>query len=135
MGQRIVVVEDDPGILGLIGDVLIDEGYDVVLFASPLSAIEQIAQLHPDLVILDYLFAGEASGWRVLQALKLNPETADIPVIICTALLWVAREMDRYVATREVTLLWKPFSVDDLLAAVQRMLSDAQQQDVQSPTA
>lgn len=123
MAQRIVVVEDTSEILMLFDEILTEEGFEVVPLASPLLALEKIISVRPDLVILDYIFDREAYGWQLLQALKLHRETTHIPVIVCTGALRLAQEIDGYLATREVTLLAKPFSIDELLAAVQQALS------------
>lgn len=134
MAQRIVVVEDTSELLMLFGEILREEGYQVALFSSPLLAVEKISAASPDLIILDYLFGQEAYGWQILQALKLNRETACVPVIICTAASRIAQELDGYLATREVALLPKPFSVDELLTVVQQMLRGSGQKDLHQPT-
>jgi CheY-like chemotaxis protein len=57
--------------------------------------------------------------------LKLHRETAHIPIIVSTAALQLSQELDAYVATREVTLLPKPFTIDELLAVVRQALSSS----------
>ena len=46
--------------------------------------MREIEQLHPDLIILDYIFGTEKTGWQMLQKLKMTRQTATIPIIICT---------------------------------------------------
>lgn len=134
MAQRIVVVEDTSELLMLFGEILREEGYQVALFSSPLLAVEKISAASPHLIILDYLFGREAGGWHILQALKLNRETAGVPVIMCTGASRLTQELDGYVATGAVALLPKPFSVDALLTVVEQMLAGARHKGVHQPT-
>jgi signal transduction histidine kinase/DNA-binding response OmpR family regulator len=84
-GRRILVVEDDPAAAALMTEYLGTDGYEVEVVASGEDALERVVQDPPALVSLDIGLAGALDGWQVLTSLKAHPETANIPVIVCTA--------------------------------------------------
>jgi DNA-binding response OmpR family regulator len=123
MAQRILVINDTPEILDLFRILLEDEaGYEVVLYSYAITDMREITRHAPDLIILDYIFGGEAYGWEVLQKLKMSRATAKVPIIICTAATRQVREIEGYMQAHGITLVPKPFDIDDLLDAVKRAL-------------
>ena len=118
MCLHILVIEDAPALVALYQDVFADEGYAVTVadrVPTDLTAIEQLA---PDVIVMEYLFAGEAHGWSFVQALKQRAATQDIPVLICTAADHTVQEHLGYLQTQQVGLLRKPFAVDALLNGI-----------------
>lgn len=124
-GVRILVINDTPEILAAFKDILDDEGYTPLLYSYAISNIQEIEQLNPDLIILDYIFGRTKTGWQTLQLLKMNRSTAQIPVIVCTAATSAVREIEGYLAAHDIQVVPKPFDIDDLLGAVRRALADA----------
>ena len=118
MATRIMVVNDTQEILELFEDVLSAEGYEVVLYSYAIMDMAEVERAKPDLIILDYIFGTEKTGWQMLQKLKMRRATADIPVIVCTAATREVREIEGYLQAKGVGLVPKPFDIDDLLAAV-----------------
>lgn len=82
--KKILICDDDEGILDLLEMLLDDSGYDVIAEQSSLNVYRLIEQEHPDLLILD-LWMPVLSGDQILKMLKNNPETKAIPVIIISA--------------------------------------------------
>jgi PAS domain S-box-containing protein len=82
---RILVVEDDPAAAALMTEYLGTNGFEIEVVASGEDALERAVEDPPALVSLDIKLAGALDGWEVLTALKANPETASIPVVVCTA--------------------------------------------------
>jgi CheY-like chemotaxis protein len=82
---RILVVEDDPAAAALMTEYFGTNGFAVEVVASGEDALERAVDDPPALVSLDITLAGALDGWEVLTALKANPKTASIPVIVCTA--------------------------------------------------
>ncbi len=116
--RHIVVVNDTQEILDLFRDILEEEGYRVSLYSYAFKDIADISALQPDLVILDFVIGGEAHGWQLLQKMKMTRQTKDIPVIVCTAALQLARELEGHLKTKNVGVVLKPFDIDELLEAV-----------------
>lgn len=119
---HIYVLNDEQVLLDVIRDLLEDEGYRVTTdtFADQLIAAQHRRMLVdvPDLIVLDFLVGGEPIGWQFLQLLRLSPETAGIPVILCTAARGVVEEIEAHLREMHVHVILKPFDIDDLLRAV-----------------
>lgn len=122
-GKTIVVVNDSPELLELAEMLLRDEDFDVKVALLGTGALELIRTTMPDLVILDIRLP-DVSGWDILQALKLDPETSSIPVLVCSAAVQELRTLDAQLARIGVDVLVKPFAIDTLLDKV-RDLVDA----------
>lgn len=84
-GTKIIIVEDDKFLGGLVSKKLIDEGCEVVHIESGEQAESLIEAEIPGLVFLDLLLPG-MSGFDVLANLKKNAKTKDIPVIVLSNL-------------------------------------------------
>ena len=122
MSVRIMVVNDSREILELFEEILTDEGYEVDLYSYGLHDLVEVKESRPDLIILDYLIGDEGYGWQLLQKLKMDRDTAHIPVIVCSAAVKQLRELDAWLAEKGVGVVFKPFDIDDLLVAVRKVL-------------
>src|SRR5258708_39352097 len=85
MAARILVVNDKQEILELFRTLLEEEGNEVILAGFPIQQISEIEQIKPDLIILDFVFVDQKTGWQMLQMLKMTRAPAAIPVLVCTA--------------------------------------------------
>lgn len=130
---RILVINDTQEILELFRDILEEEGFEVALYSHAFRDIDEIAAIQPDLVILDFLIGGEAQGWQLLQKMKMSRKTDRLPIIVCTAAVQLARELEGHLTAKGVGLVLKPFDIDDLLVAVR--LAVAQSSRLAEPTA
>jgi signal transduction histidine kinase/DNA-binding response OmpR family regulator len=83
--DTILVVDDDASVRELIERHLRNEGYAVASAANGEEGLRLARELHPRAITLDVMMPG-MDGWSVLAALKKDPGTADIPVIMCTIL-------------------------------------------------
>ncbi len=77
----VIIAEDEPSTAELIGIYLKEGGYRVEYARDGIEALRLVRELQPFAVILDIMLPGK-DGWEVLQALKGDPSTSDIPVII-----------------------------------------------------
>jgi CheY-like chemotaxis protein len=82
--KSVVVIDDDPDLTFVICTVLEDDGYWVVCYTQTSLALESVVENQPDLVILDW-WLSERSGQTLLSALRDDPRTAHVPVLVCTA--------------------------------------------------
>ncbi|MDD5331189.1 MAG: response regulator, partial [Sulfuricella sp.] len=80
----VLVVDDDPMAVQLLGTYLDSGGYRVLRAYGGQEGIEMAQRLHPDLLVLD-LMMPEVSGFDVVEALKDSPVTATIPILVVTA--------------------------------------------------
>lgn len=122
MATRIMVINDTQEILDMFRAILEEEGYEVILYSFAILDMTEYERVKPDLIILDLVFGSEKSGWQMLQKLKMNRATATIPAILCTAATNAVREMEGYLLSKGVSVLLKPFDIDDLIAVVKLAL-------------
>lgn len=83
--RSIVVADDDPEIVGMLSTRLSTRGYQITTASDGNSALETCRRLLPELVLLDVMMPGR-SGWEVARALKTDPLTAKIKIVIVTAI-------------------------------------------------
>jgi DNA-binding response OmpR family regulator len=113
----VLVVDDEPPIIGLVRDYLERAGYRVVTAADGLSALERVREDRPDVVVLDLMLPG-LDGLEVCRRLRAF---SDAYVLMLTAR---AEEIDRIVglSVGADDYLVKPFSPRELVARVQALL-------------
>ena len=122
MAVRIMVVNDTKEILELFEEILTEEGYEVVTYSYAIHDLDEIKRVQPDLLILDYMIGDEKTGWQLLQKLKMDRETARIPVVVCSGAVRRLRELEGWLREKRVGVVLKPFEIDDLLIEVRRMV-------------
>ncbi len=114
--SRILVVDDEPGIVDIARANLEGQGYSVIGAYDGEEALTKIREEKPDLVILDILMP-EMDGWDVLERIESDPELSGIPVIMLTARV-SDEDVLRGLETGAVEYMTKPFYPQDLVAAV-----------------
>ncbi len=128
---RILIINDTQEILELFRAILEEEmGHQVILDSYKPHMLEVIKEIMPDLIISDHVFGEEKIGWQLLQRLKMDRATANIPSIICSAAIKDLKEMEGYLTAKNVGVLYKPFEVDELIELVNRKLSEAADPDL-----
>ena len=119
---HIHVLNSSQTFLQLMHDLLSDEGFRVTTDDKADEKIEDIIKLAPDLIILDFLWINDDSGWRLLQILKLDPRTSPIPVILCTAGVQEAEALLPQLQKLDISVVYKPFNIEQLLNVVYQRL-------------
>jgi CheY-like chemotaxis protein len=119
---RIAVIDDDDVFLELMRDLLgVGEGLDVHTSTDWVGSFELIQDVRPDLVILDLMMGREERGWAVIEALRSQAATRDIPIILCSAAgPAVDVQAERVRDLGAVEVVRKPFDVDHLLNTIYR---------------
>ncbi|MFL5801590.1 MAG: response regulator [Roseiflexaceae bacterium] len=125
-GPLIAVVNDEPTILDMLCELLVEEGYQVFTAGSGAEAHRLIQQALPELVILDMQMEQRDSGLLLLELLRLDPTTEPIPVIMCSADGAFLRENAAHLRAHGCTTLEKPYNLQDLLAQVQISIRPSQ---------
>lgn len=111
--KTILVVDDDPQVAEMIAGHLMQEGYRTVIAVSGEEALTLAASELPFAVTLDVIMP-DMDGWEVLQGLKNNPATRNIPVIIVS----VSEEKETGFALGAIGYVAKPVSEKMLLAEI-----------------
>ena len=112
---KVLVVEDDPSVRGLLNTLLSAEGYDVVTASDGLAGLVKVASARPALVLLD-LMMPDLGGVRVLEELREDPELRGTPVLVVTGKVDAVPGMRDLLGEDNVFV--KPFAVAELLARV-----------------
>ncbi|MEP0857348.1 hybrid sensor histidine kinase/response regulator [Trichocoleus sp. DQ-U1] len=117
--DRILVVDDSPDNLFLVQTILEEEGYEITLAENGRSALNEIEQSPPDLVLLDVMMPG-MDGYEVTRRVRDNTKLPFIPILLITAHdhASVVEGLD----TGADDFIRKPVQVDELLARVRSLL-------------
>lgn len=118
VGRHVLLVEDETNIAEAIRFILTRDGWRVSHLADGAEALALVRQEPPDLLILDHMLPG-MSGLEILTALRADPGTRALPVMMLTA-----RGRDREAAERAGAdrFMSKPFSNAEILAEVRAMM-------------
>jgi len=118
VAQRILIVDDDPGILKVLGDRLKHRGYDVRTAADGAQAVALADRLHPDLMLLD-LQLPMLEGMEVLK--QVRARDPDLAVVIVTAFGTIPRAVDA-IRAGAYDFLLKPLEFSLVELTIQRAL-------------
>jgi putative two-component system response regulator len=125
----ILIVDDVPDNLAVLGELLRQSGYQVKVANSGRAALRFAAQLpRPDLILLDVMMP-EMDGYQVLLALRDNPVTRDIPVMFLTA-LDASHDEQRGLDMGAADYISKPIRPSVVLARVRTQLEAKQARDL-----
>ena len=122
VAQRILVVDDDVSLRLLLDYRLAKEGYDVVLAANGLDALEQVEAHIPDLIILD-LDLPRLDGLGFLRRLRSEESTSSIPVLVLTA-YGFEQNRSKSLDLGASAFMVKPFSPRALIDDLRHILQD-----------
>jgi CheY-like chemotaxis protein len=126
--KRVVLVDDSDEVRRVTELMLMASGWDVVAAVNSATAgIAAVKSTKPDVVVTDLQMPG-VSGFDLIRALRFDPRTSPIPIVLLTATSEVA-QADLSVFER-VKLLHKPASMSELKAAIQEVLAPAEESEV-----
>ena len=115
-GKLVLAIDDDPDVIYLLRENLIEAGYHVVGAASGDEGLRKARELKPFVITLDILMP-HLDGWQVLHDLKADPATRDIPIIV----LSVVDKKDLGYRLGAFDYILKPFDRETILAALARI--------------
>jgi len=119
--SKVLVVDDNPQNLELLSAYIEDiPNVTIIPAANGMEALAQIAEKHPDLILLDIMMP-KMSGFEVCRQLKADPKTRDIQVIMVTALNEVG-DHERAVDCGTDEFLTKPVNRVELITRVKSLL-------------
>ena len=127
MTKKILAIDDENDVLVIIKSALKSEGYDVLTANNGYDGLAIAQDDKPDLILLD-LMMPEMDGFEVLENLRDNETTMDIPVIVLTGLS--ERGKIREALDKGVNYyIMKPFEYHDLISKVKLAIEDAEEEE------
>ena len=123
---RLTVVNDNPELLDLIGEILEGDRYATTLIEGAQDdLLQRICRSEPDLLMIDLRHGNDARhGWELAQELRGTPGCEDLPVMLCSADIAALSEVERDLeATPGVVAFRLPFTIDDLLGSIRSLIS------------
>jgi CheY-like chemotaxis protein len=121
--SHILAINNDPAVLSLFRDLLQEAGYQVSTQNYIDRELDQIKALKPDLIVLDYMWATEDASWSLLQMLRMDPSTVAIPIVLCTGAVHEVKALEEHLVSMGVTVVLKPFNIDQLVDAIRERLT------------
>lgn len=117
--STVLIVEDSATELEILTRCLMQGGIDVLIAKTGEEALEKLATIKPDVIILDVVLPGR-SGFEVCRELKAASETSKIPVIICST---KGGEMDKFWGMKQGAdaYLPKPIDQEELVRTVKKL--------------
>ncbi len=125
MNERVLIVDDDPDALTLIGLTLERRGYTVLKAASGSEALNMIESEQPDLLLLD-LMMPHMDGYEVCRRVKSDPHLSHVPIVMLTAKAQMASQVEGYRVGAD-DYVTKPVHPDDLASHIQVVLEHARE--------
>ena len=120
-GKRVLVVNDTQEILELFDEILREMGFEVALMSYAPRELEQVRNVEPDVIILDFIFGQrELEGWQLLQKIRMDPSLEAVPVVVCSGAIREVKEAEGYLTEQGVLIVLKPFTISQLEEAVRR---------------
>jgi twitching motility two-component system response regulator PilH len=116
----ILVVEDTPSEMELMVHYLRDSGWDIISATSAQEALGKAAQHQIDVIVTDVVMPG-MSGFELCRSLKKQPETANVPIVICTS---KNQDIDRLWGMKQGAdaYLTKPYTQEQLVQSVKSVM-------------
>lgn len=118
----ILIVEDVPNILELLTLTLRFKGYPVITASNGAEALEAVMAERPALIITDILMP-KMDGYALVQKLRLNPETRNIPIVFLSATYVTPEDKAFALSLGAVRFIEKPIDTEDFLLTVAELLS------------
>lgn len=112
----VLVIDDNEGLVGLLSDYLSGHACRVTAASDGQVGLQLAKELIPDTIVLDVMMP-EMDGWEILQRLRANPKTAEIPVIVCS----VINNPELAYSLQASLFLTKPVSRDTILDALRQL--------------
>ncbi|CAM3773460.1 ATP-binding protein [Alkalicoccus chagannorensis] len=121
-GASVVIVEDDTSLALLLSEELRSHGFRVIHHLNPEHAYRDIVRTVPAAVVVDLMLGEATDGWDLIQRLKEEQTTNDIPIIISSALDRSDEKVQKYGIEQYLT---KPYPPQDLSAALLKSIQES----------
>ena len=124
MLKKVMLVDDDEMLRKMMNALLAKQGFDVIVLEDGPKTLEELKTTHPDIILLDVMMPG-MDGFTVCRAIRDNPATARIPIIMLTALDSVENKVKGFEAGAD-DYLAKPCDTAELVARINVLIRRAE---------
>jgi DNA-binding NarL/FixJ family response regulator len=119
----VLVVDDTPGTLGVLNEVLEDAGYTVLMAQSAAAAMTVVERVRPDIILIDAVMPG-MDGFEACRRMKRNPALAAVPIVFMTGLT-ESEDVVRGLEAGGVDYVTKPLALAEVVARIRVHLTGA----------
>jgi len=120
MGNKILIVDDDPEIASLVQYTLESQGHTVKMCDNGRELMDTLHAYKPDLLVLDVMLPG-VDGYSLTSLIAEDPDFKEMPIIVLSALEPSRTMFQRF--SQVAAFLTKPFNTDDLSEAIKTALT------------
>jgi CheY-like chemotaxis protein len=117
--QTVLIVDDEFGVAEVLQSILEDEGYRVVTAINGKQGLTRLAEVHPDLVMLDFMMP-IMDGSKMLASMRADPAFAQVPVVMMSSL---DEASVRESSTQYTVFMRKPFRAAHVVQLVAKLLA------------
>ncbi len=118
--KKILLVDDEPNILVALEFLVKQQGYTVFKATDGMQALEQLEEVHPQLIVLDVMMPG-MDGFEVAKRIRSSAHYDNVPIIFLTAKGTKADRMNGYASGGEIYIT-KPFDNEDLINTINEVV-------------
>lgn len=119
--KTIAYIEDDSDMIDLVSLILTRHGYEVTGFTESREILPRLESLKPELILLD-LMMPHVDGIEVYEEIKSREGMDEVPIIIISAMKRALDEIEREGRIKVEACLAKPFTINELVGAVDRII-------------
>jgi DNA-binding response OmpR family regulator len=123
---RIAVIDNDQTLVDLAEELFSEQGWESEKYLDGKSALTALSAEPPDVIILDLFLDSRETGWNILQRLKMDGATQDVPVIIWSGAVDKLRDKETWLSEHGIPTIGKPFDIAELYRLVEEALAHHQ---------
>lgn len=118
--KKILIVDDNPQSVEMLQIILEDEGFAVITAYVGEIGLKKATEEKPDILILDIMLPG-MDGYQVCEAVKNNPDTGNIPIIMLTG-KDMGDDFEKAMEKRADWYVVKPYNIEHLLGVIRKLI-------------
>jgi len=121
MKKKIMIVDDEEGIVELVTAILEEEGYEVITAMDGKECLEKLKKVKPDLILLDMMMPG-MSGREVCEKIRKNPKTKNLKIVFLTVARFSETGKGVLKKLNVLDYITKPFDNKDLVRRIKNIV-------------
>jgi CheY-like chemotaxis protein len=120
---RILIIDDEPAIAMALKELLIDEGYEIIVATNGLAGLKALeVEPSPEMILMDLLMP-EMGGRDIVNAVRSKPDFAKIPIILLTGA--IPNPGDFPLEGSYQDIINKPFEIEDVVFKINALLKSS----------